>query len=202
MRVGILGGTFDPIHLGHLAAARAAIECAELDRLLLVPSGTPPHRRPAVASGEQRLEMTRLAIDGESALEVSDIEIRRGGTSYTADTLRELRRERPGDQLFLVLGWDAARLFSSWREPGEVRRLATVVVVSRPGSESPDATTLVAAGLDPAKTVLCVRPTPDISGSALRRAIAGGEPVRGLPPRVESYVAKHRLYMDNRSVGC
>ena len=202
MRVGILGGTFDPIHLGHLAAARVAMECAELDRVLFVPSGTPPHRGPAVASGAQRLEMSRLAIDSESAFEVSDVEIRRGGTSYTADTLRELKRERPGDQLFLVLGWDAARQFSSWREPEEVRRLATIVVVSRPGSESPDATMLVAAGLDPAKTVLCVRPTPDISGSALRRAIAAGEPVRDLAPAVKRYIAKHRLYMDNRDVGC
>ena len=201
MRVGVLGGTFDPIHLGHLAAARAAIECAELDRVLFVPSGTPPHRGPAVASGAQRLEMSRLAIDAESGFEVSDVEIRRGGPSYTADTLRELSRERPGDQLFLVLGWDAARLFSSWREPEEVRRLETIVVVTRPigdGSKSPDAAKLAAAGLDPAKTVLCARPTPDISGSVLRRAIASGEAVRDLPPTVERYIAKHHLYMDNR----
>jgi len=205
VRVGILGGTFDPIHLGHLAAARAAIDCAQLDRILFVPSGTPPHRGRAVASGAQRLEMCRLAIDAERVFEVSDVEIRRNGPSYTADTLRELTAERPNDQLFLVLGWDAARLFSSWREPEEVRRLATIVVVSRPtgdASEPPDAARLAAAGLDPAKTVLCVRPTPDISGSALRTAIACGEPVRDLPAAVERYIAKHRLYMDNPDVGC
>jgi len=172
--------------------------CARLDRVLFVPSGTPPHRRPAVASSEQRLEMSRLAVDREPRFEVSDVEVRRGGPSYTADTLRELSRERPQDELFLVLGWDAARLFSTWRDPQEVRRLATIVVVSRPGSESPDAAKLAAAGLDPARTVLCVRPTPDISGSALRGAIARGEPVRDLPQPVQRYIAKHHLYMDNR----
>jgi len=200
LKVGILGGTFDPIHLGHLAAARAAMDCAQLDRVVFVPSGTPPHRGPAVASGAQRLEMCRLATAGDSTFEVSDVEIRRGGRSYTADTLRALSRERPHDQLFLVLGWDAARLFSSWREPEEVRRLATIVVVSRPigaGSESPDLATLSAAGLDPERTVLCVRRTPDISGSALRRAIAHGEPIHDLPKPVERYIAKHGLYMDN-----
>lgn len=198
MKVGVLGGTFDPIHLGHLAAGRAAMDCAQLDRVLFVPAGIPPHRGAAVASAEQRLEMSRLAIGGEKGFEVSDVEVRRPGRSYTADTLSELSRERPDDELFLVLGWDAARLFSTWHKPDEVRRLATVVVVSRPGSASPDAAALVAAGLDPARSILCVRPTPDISGSTLRRAIANGEGVRDLPVAVERYIAKNRLYGDNR----
>ena len=193
-----MGGTFDPIHVGHLAAARAAMECARLDKVLFVPSGTPPHRAPAVASGAQRLEMSRLATSGQPGFEVSDVEVRRDGPSYTADTLRVLSRELPQDELFLVLGWDAAQLFSSWRNPGDVRRHATIVVVTRPGSEPPDAANLAAAGLDPAKTVLCVRPTPDISGSALRTAIARSEQVHDLPEPVRRYIAKNRLYMDNR----
>jgi nicotinate-nucleotide adenylyltransferase len=195
----MLGGTFDPIHLGHLAAARAAIECAELDRVLLIPAGRPPHRRAAVADATQRLEMCRLAIDEDSVLEVSDVEVRRGGISYTADTLRELKRMYPDDDLFLVLGWDAARLFATWHEPDEVRRLATIVVVTRPGSNSPDAGALKQAGLEDKSVILCARPTPDISGSALRRAIAQGEPVADrLPAAVEQYIAKNRLYVDNR----
>lgn len=198
MRVGILGGTFDPIHLGHLAAARAAMDCAKLDRVILVPSGSPPHRRPAVAGAAQRLEMCRLAIDDDTALEVSEVETRRSGPSFTSDTLRELKKERGGDQLFLVLGWDAARMFGTWHEPEEVRRLATVVVVSRPKSGSPYEAALRAAGLEPAQTIVCVRPTPDISGSALRRAIAHGEPVSELPEAVRQYIATNRLYMDNR----
>jgi nicotinate-nucleotide adenylyltransferase len=195
----MLGGTFDPIHLGHLAAARAAIECAELDRVLLIPAGRPPHRRAAVADATQRLEMCRLAIGEDGVLEVSDVEVRRGGISYTADTLRELKRMYPDDELFLVLGWDAARLFATWHEPDEVRRLATIVVVTRPGSTSPDAEALKQAGLEDKSVILCARPTPDISGSALRRAIAKGEPVADrLPAAVEQYIAKNRLYVDNR----
>ena len=202
MRIGILGGTFDPIHAGHLAAARAAIDCAGLERVLLIPTGQPPHRSGTVADAEQRVEMCRLAIGEDSALEVSDLEVRRGGVSYTAETLLDLRRIYPQDDLFLILGWDAARLFATWRKPEEIRRLAQVVVVSRPGSGAPDAAALQAAGLDPGGTVLCLRPTPDISGSALRRAIARGEPVgERLPAAVEEYIAKHDLYRDNRSVG-
>lgn len=203
MRIGILGGTFDPVHLGHLAAAHAAIDCAGLDRVLLIPTGQPPHRNATVADAEQRLEMCRLAIGGDKNLQVSDVEVRRGGVSYSAETLQDLKRIHPRDKLFLILGWDAARLFATWRMPDEIRRIAHVVVVSRPGSGSPDPAALQAAGLDPAATTVCVRSTPDISGSALRRAIARGEPVGDrLPAAVEGYIAKNGLYRDNREVGC
>lgn len=199
MRIGILGGTFDPIHLGHLAAARAAIECAQLDRVLLIPVGRPPHRRDTVANAEQRLEMSRLAADEDRALEVSDVEVRRGGISFTAETLDELKAMYPRDELFLVLGWDAAKQFATWHEPDEVRRMATIVVVTRPGSNAPDVPALKQAGLEDGSVILCARPTPDISGSALRRAIAKGEPVGDrLPPAVERFIAKNHLYMDNR----
>jgi nicotinate-nucleotide adenylyltransferase len=199
VRSGILGGTFDPIHEGHLAAARVAMECAHLDRVLFIPGAQPPHRGPAVAGADQRLAMSRLAIEGEPGFEVSDVEIRRGGKSYTADTVRELERLYPEDELFLILGWDAARLFRSWREPDVIRRLATVVVVRRPGTPPPDAKLLQAAGLDPARTILCMGHTPDISGSALREAIALGKPVSdSLRPAVERYVAEQKLYVDNR----
>lgn len=195
MRIGIFGGTFDPIHRGHLAAAHAAIDCAGLELVLVIPTGQPPHRNATVANVEQRLEMCRLAIDDDNALEVSNLEVSRGGASYTADTLLELKRMHPRDELFLILGWDAARLFATWRMPDEIRRLAKVVVVSRPGSGSPDPAALRAAGLDPATTTVCIRSTPDISGSALRRAIARGEPVGDrLPAAVEEYIAKNRLY--------
>ncbi len=199
MRIGILGGTFDPIHLGHLAAARAAADCAGLDRVLVIPSARPPHRRNALASPELRLEMSRLAVDGDPRLEVCDVEVRRGGVSYTADTLAELKRRYPADELFLILGWDAARLFSTWKRPDGVRRLASFVVVSRPGTDPPTEADLRAAGLDPERVVVCVRPTPDISGSELRHAIAAGEPVADrLPEAVERFIAERRLYRDNR----
>jgi nicotinate-nucleotide adenylyltransferase len=199
VRTGILGGTFDPIHQGHLAAARVAMECAQLDRVLFIPGALPPHRGPAVATTEQRLEMSRLATATEPRFQVSDVEVRRGGKSYTADTVRELKQLYPKDELFLILGWDAARLFRSWREPDAIRRLVTVVVVTRPGTPDPDAKLLQAAGLDPAGTLLCSGHTPDISGSALREAIATGRPVsESLPLAVAQFVATHSLYGHNR----
>ncbi len=202
MRIGILGGTFDPIHLGHVAAARVAMECANLDRVLFIPSAQPPHRAAAAASAEDRLAMARLAIDGQDGFTVSDLEIRRGGTSFTVDTLRELQREHPDDQLFLILGWDAARLFSTWRSPGEILSTATLAVVGRPGMPLPGVAEVKAAGLDPARVVLCGDPTPDISGSEVRGAIQEHEAVADrLAPAVAGYIAKHGLYGDNREVG-
>lgn len=193
MRLGVLGGTFDPIHLGHLAAARAAIECAHLDRVLVVPTGVPPHRAPAVAGAADRLEMARLAVADDPRFAVVDVELRRSGRSYTVDTLRELHAQHPDDELFLILGWDAAKLLDTWHQPDEVRRLARVVIVTRPGSGRPAASS----------ELLCERPTPDISASRLRSALGRGEGVAEfVPAPVAEYIATHGLYRDNRQVGC
>jgi len=195
----MLGGTFDPIHVGHIAAARVAMECARLDRVLFIPSATPPHRGPAEADAAERLEMSRLAVGDETRFEVSDVEVRRGGRSFTSDTVRELKSAHPHDELFLILGWDAARLFSTWHEPDQIRADASVIVVGRPRTQAPTAADLRAAGLDPERTVLCLGGTPDISGSELRESLARGEPVGDcLPPAVERYIAEHGLYGDNR----
>jgi nicotinate-nucleotide adenylyltransferase len=194
-RIGVLGGTFDPIHSGHLAAAEAAIGCARLDRVIFVPAAQPPHRPPAAASAQQRLEMCSLATAGDTRFAVSDVELDRGGPSYTVDTLSEMRRLHPGDDLFLILGWDAARLFRTWRRPDEVRALASMVVVGRPGSEAPRAADLKPAGLDGEGVVLCLEPTPDISSSEIRRAVEAGESIASkVPAAVETYIASHRLY--------
>jgi nicotinate-nucleotide adenylyltransferase len=195
MKIGVLGGTFDPIHAGHLATALAAIGCAGLDRVIFVPAAQPPHRPPAVAEAQQRLEMCRLAIAGEERFAVSDLELSRGGPSFTVDTLSEMRRLHPGDQLFLILGWDAARLFPTWRRPNEVRALASIVVVGRPGSETPREEDLKPAGLDGEGVVLCLQLTPDVSASEIRHAVAAGDSIAGkVPAAVERYIAAHRLY--------
>ena len=195
MRLGLLGGTFDPFHNGHLAAAKAAIECASLDRVVFIPAAQPPHRPPAVAKPEQRMEMAGLGTEGESRFMVSEVELKREGPSYTVDTLKHIKQHRPEDDLFLILGWDAAQLFSTWHEPEEVSELATLVVVARPGSEAPHEADMKGVGLDKAKVVLCLRPTPDVSASEIRRAVAAGEPITGkVPPAVERYIASHRLY--------
>ena len=195
MRIGLLGGTFDPIHAGHLAAAKAALDCAELDRVMFIPAAQPPHRPRAIATADDRLEMCRLAIEGDTRFVVSDVELERGGPSYTVDTLAELRRSHPGDQLLLILGWDAARLFSTWRRPDEVRALATIVVVARPGSAAPRQADLEPAGLGGQGVILCLEPTPDVSASEIRRALASGESIAGkVPAAVERYIAAHHLY--------
>jgi nicotinate-nucleotide adenylyltransferase len=194
-RIGLLGGTFDPIHAGHIAAAAAAIDCAQLDRVIFIPAAVPPHRPPAAAHESQRLEMCRLATAGDPRFEVSDVELKRGGTSYTVDTLVEMRRLHPDDELFLVLGWDAARLFPSWRRPAEVRQLASIVIVGRPGSDAPEEADLEPAGLGGHGVVICLEPTPEVSSSEIRRAIAAGESITGkVPAEVERYIAAHRLY--------
>lgn len=194
-RVGVLGGTFDPIHLGHLAAARAAIRCAGLDELLLIPSGTPPHREAATASAADRLAMARLAAGQEPRMTVSDVEASRPGPSYTVDTLLELHRRRPEAELYLVLGWDAARELRSWRSPDEVARLARLIVITRPGLPPPGPDDLRAVGVDPERTLLCREPTPDIEATEIRAALAGGRPLEGVvAPEVAAYILEHRLY--------
>ena len=195
-RIGVLGGTFDPIHVGHLAAARAAIDCAQLDRIIFVPTGRPPHRPPTATEPGHRLEMTRLATSLDERFEVSDVEVKRPGRSFTSDTLRELHAQHPEDQLVLVLGWDAARLFKTWHEPDDVRRLATIAVVARPGSGSPQQSDLDAAGLDGDGVILCLVGTPDVSASEIRQDIKDGRSIEGkVPPAVERYIAAHRLYL-------
>ena len=194
-RIGIVGGTFDPIHLGHLGVAQAALECGPLDRVLLVPSARPPHRRPAEAPAEDRYQMTRLAAAGTAGVEVSDIELRRPGPSYTVDTLAELQAEHPDAELFLVLGWDAAREIRSWHQPGRVLELARLIVVNRPGLPAPTAGDLKAAGLDPERVILCAVTTPDINATHVRRILAEGGHLDGLlSPEVARYLAERGLY--------
>ena len=195
MRIGLVGGTFDPIHLGHLAVARAALACGGLDRVYLVPSARPPHRRPAEASAQERLEMTRLAAAGLDRVEVSDAELRRAGPSYTVDTLAELRDQHPDAELFLVLGWDAAREIRHWHRPQAVLELARVMVVNRPGLAPPSAADLRAAGLDPGRVLLCAEATPDIQATRVREVIAAGGPLDALlPAAVAEHIRARGLY--------
>lgn len=134
MRLGILGGAFNPPHIGHLVCAQEAVLQLELDRLLFVPMGTAPHRDIQQDPGtEARFEMCELAVDDDERLEVSRLEIDREGPSYTADTLRTLHDDGGEDELFLVLGGDQAAALPKWHEPEEVLRLSTVAVVERSG---------------------------------------------------------------------
>ncbi len=190
-----MGGTFDPVHVGHVAMAEAAAACAGLDRMVLVPAGEPPHRQPAIASAADRMAMCRIAVASHPGLDVSDVEVRRPGPSYTVDTLRTLAAEWPDDELHLVLGWDAARELRSWRSPDEVLRLARLVVVTRPGYPGPGPADLAAAGIDPLSTVLCDTHTPDVVSTDVRQRLERGASLTGLvDPAVEAYLRGHHLY--------
>lgn len=196
MRIGLMGGTFDPVHLGHLAAARAAAECARLDLVLLVPSGRPPHRSAApVAPAIDRFDMCRLAVRGMRGIGVWDFEVGREGPSYTYDTLERFAATHPGESAHLILGWDAAREFGSWYRPADVSRLARIVIIGRPGVSGPAEDELRPAGLDPKRVILCRRRTPDVSATAVRARVAAGAPLAGLvPDAVAAYIADHGLY--------
>lgn len=194
-RIGVLGGTFDPFHVGHLAAALVAIDCAHLERVIFVPAAQPPHRPAAVASVQARLAMSKLATSGEVRFAVSDIEVRRAGPSYTAETLEELGGLHPDAELFLILGWDAASLFHTWHRPERVRELASIVIVGRPGSTEPQEADLQASGLGGDGVVLCLGHTPAVSASEVRRAVAAGESITGMVPEaIEQYIKAHHLY--------
>ncbi|MBO0702705.1 MAG: nicotinate-nucleotide adenylyltransferase [Candidatus Dormibacteraeota bacterium] len=197
MRIGVVGGTFDPIHVAHIAMAEAARRCAELDRVLIIPAGVPPHRARPEAGDEDRLAMCRLAVRGHPGLEVSDAELRRTGPSYTLLTLEDIHARHPEAELFLVLGWDAARAFRSWHEPDQVLRLATLLVVPRPGLGDPGPDDLRTAGIPESRVRLCRVRTPAIGATDLRRQLrAGTVPDGALDPAVASYIDEHGLYRD------
>lgn len=188
MNIGILGGTFDPPHLGHLVAAQEAFVTLSLDRLLFVPAAEPPHKLDArISSARIRLEMLRAAVAGNARFEVSTIELDRSGPSYTVDTLRQLRTEFPSAALFLLIGIDQVREFSSWREPDEVLRLAEVVMLSRAGEDAGSQAGFVR------QTVAVTR--LDISSTLIRARIAHGQPIRYLvPDAVEEIIRREGIY--------
>ena len=198
MRIGVFGGTFDPIHNGHLALVDAALRHFGLDRVLLMPGHVTPFKQDSlVTSPEDRLAMVRLAARGNPRLEVSTLELDRGGVSYTVDTLEALRAQRPGDELWLLLGLDSLREFGRWRRARDILSLATVATLRRPGTTLPEGDL---PGLDAADTALLRKNVadgdcPDISSSDIRRRIAAGLPLDGLlPEAVSAYIRRRGLY--------
>jgi len=195
MRVGILGGTFDPIHSGHLAAARAGLACARLDEVLLVPAGVPPHKSLPHATAEERLAMCRLAVEGVPGVGVWDVEVRRPGPSFTVDTLLTFREQRPGDLPLLLLGWDAAVQIRSWDRWELLLELADLVLFPRPGSPDPKPRDIGRAGLTAVQVTVCSEETPEISATDLRARLVDGGALTGLvPARVEAYIRARHLY--------
>lgn len=197
-RVGLMGGTFDPVHLGHLLAAQSAVEAFGLDRLLFIPSAVTPHKRGArVADTADRLAMLRLAIEHESRFGVSTVEIDRGGVSYTVDTLAALHAAHPDWDLWFIVGMDSLRDLHLWRRPLDILALCTVATLERPGVDLPPGEV---PGLPTEWSERLLRHVApgrrvDVSSSEIRSRIAEGRPIRYLVPReVESYIRAHRLY--------
>ena len=201
MTLGVLGGTFDPIHNGHIAAAAAARQSLELDSIVLVPSRLPPHRDdPVGASAEQRYEMAVLAAAEQPGWSASRIEINREGASYTFDTLAELRRRAPGTQICFILGADAFAEIATWSRYPDVLDLANFVVVSRPGTTLDSLRERVPSAFDRqssarTRVILVESHTPDISSTDIRRRVRAGQPLSGLvPDTVADYIRAQRLY--------
>ncbi|HET9222236.1 MAG TPA: nicotinate-nucleotide adenylyltransferase [Roseiflexaceae bacterium] len=194
-RIGILGGTFDPIHYGHLAVAEEARIVLGFERILFVPAARQPLKRGEhCAAPQQRLEMTQLACYDNHAFEVSPIEIQRTGPSYTVDTLETLHAQGMVDLHFIV-GADAAADLYRWRAAGRIVALARIVVIGRPGFAL-DRTALThdLPGLE-ARLTLLEGPGLDVSSSELRRRVAAGQPIRYQTPEpVVQYIAQQRLY--------
>jgi nicotinate-nucleotide adenylyltransferase len=195
MRLGLYGGTFDPIHLAHLILAEQCREACRLDRVWLIPAGSPPHKPGGRTAVSHRLEMVKVAIAGHPAFEASDIEARRPGPHYSVETLEAIRRDRPDDELFFLIGADSLADLPTWREPDRIARLATIVVVNRPGIAEADPSRLpnLGAGSRPMQWVPI--PPVGIASSDLRRRLAEGRSIRYMVPRgVEAYIGAHGLY--------
>jgi len=196
-RLGLFGGTFDPPHVGHLALAEWARESLRLDLVLFVPAGRPPHKsRADLSDTAARLAMTRLAVRGQPAFRVSNLETRRDGPSFTVDTLREVRDRFPSARRFLLIGADSLADLSHWRNPEEIVRLATLVVAVRPGEKA--ARGRLAFGRRP---IWLDNPGLEVSSSTIRARARAGRSVRYLvPDAVVRYIESHRLYRRSRRI--
>jgi nicotinate-nucleotide adenylyltransferase len=216
MKIGIFGGTFNPIHLGHLRAAEEVRELMGLEKVLFIPSGSPPLKTEGLAEALQRYKMTRLAVINNRFFEVLDIECAKPGKSYTVDTLQELKQRFRGSHLHFILGTDAFLDLPNWYEPEQLVSLVDFIVISRPGTPFRDL--LSSAYLDPeekfptdlddgrvvsrrlrlpsSKAVFLARVTPlAISSTDIRRRIREGLTIKYLlPEEVESFIISNRLY--------
>ena len=198
MRIGVFGGTFDPIHLGHLAVAEGALQYLSLDGVIFIPAGRPWMKEGVyLAEGEHRLAMVQLAVEGFPGFSTSDMEMRREGLTYTVDTLREMDHASQGtNEVYLILGADAYSSFELWKEPAEILSLSTLAVASRPGGPEPGFEKLdgMLVGSTARALALPVEQL-DISGSDIRDRVCRGFPLDGyVPQTVERYIHEHGLY--------
>jgi nicotinate-nucleotide adenylyltransferase len=204
MRIGILGATFDPVHLGHMAIAAEARRSLGLSEVLFIPAGQPQLKTSiSITPSRHRVEMVRLAIAGMQAYKISEIEVKRPGASYAVDTLAEIRHAYAGnDELYFILGWDSLEKFPKWREPLRILEMCILAVVPRPGWPHPNLKALErAVPVISNRIVLLEGPQIDISSTAIRQLVFEGKEIDNLVPApVAAYIRKHNLYKKHQEV--
>ncbi|MGI8507167.1 MAG: nicotinate-nucleotide adenylyltransferase [Solirubrobacteraceae bacterium] len=196
MRLGILGGTFNPPHLGHLVCAQEAYRELDLDRLVLIPARIPPHKPVEHEPGaDHRLELCRLAAAGDERFAVSEIELGRDGPSYTVDTLQLLSTEASDTELVLIVGGDIAVGLPRWRDPERVLELATLAIAKRRGTARASVQTALRALRGGERAQFFEMPRIGVSSTMIRKRVAAGQPIRYLvPDPVAQYIDRHGLY--------
>jgi nicotinate-nucleotide adenylyltransferase len=188
-RIGIYGGTFDPIHIAHLVLAERAREQLELDRVLFLPAALPPHKQDrGISDGKRRLEMVEIAVAGNPNFEASPLELNRIGVSYTIDTLHDLGKEYPGVELVLLVGADMLEDIPNWRLPDEIIQLAKIGYAERPG-------VAISHPLPPSRVCRIEMAQMDVSSTDIRSRVRDGQSIRYVVPAgVEAYIHAHSLY--------
>ena len=202
MKIGVLGGTFDPIHIGHLKVAEEVTASLKLSEVIFMPAGQPWLKiNNAISPAEHRLQMMRLALAGRANFRLSTMEIERPGPTYTVDTMAELERQLgEGDELFFILGWDNLTQLPQWHEPSRLIKLCRLVAVPRVDFSPPDLASLEAAipGLEQ-RVILLEKPRIDVNASEIRRMVRDGLSIQNLVPEpVERYIKEHKLYAGRR----
>ena len=199
MNIGVLGGTFDPVHKGHIMVAEEARARLDLAEVLFVPAGQPPLKEDSpILAVEHRVQMVHLAIADYPYFKLSTIEIDRPGSSFTVDTIVELRDKLgDGDELFFIVGWDSLAQLPKWKEPSRLIKICRLVAVPRPGYSLPDLNSLdaVIPGLS-RRVILLDRPEIDINATEIRERVAQGLSIHHLVPEpVAEYIRQHKLYL-------
>ena len=199
MKIGVMGGTFDPVHKGHLIVTEEVRSRLGLAEVLFVPAGQPwLNKTGAILAAEHRVQMVRLAIADKPYFRLTTMEVERAGPSYTIDTITELKAQlEPGDELFFILGWDSLAQVPLWRQPSRLIELCRLVAVPRPGCSLPDLDSLsaVTSGLSQ-RVIILDKPEIDISATEIRKRVAQGLSIDHLVPEpVAEYIRKHQLYL-------